>query len=65
VRIRITKAPDPAEFAEFDLRAFRVGDVFEVPPHLATLLIIAGNAEPVPSVNERAVAADSPLKKRR
>jgi hypothetical protein len=45
VRIRITKTPDPAEFAEFDLRSYRVGEVFEVPPRLATLLIIAGNAE--------------------
>lgn len=57
VRIRITKTPDRDEFAEFDLRVFRVGEVFDVPPRLATLLIIAGNAEP--AAPERAEAADS------
>jgi hypothetical protein len=58
VRIRITKPPDRDEFAEFELKAFRVGEVFDVPPRLATLLILAGNAEPVPSI-ERAEAADA------
>jgi hypothetical protein len=63
VRIRITKTPDRDEFAEFDLRAFRIGEVFDVPPRLATLLIIAGNAEP--AAPERAEAADlhKPLKR--
>jgi hypothetical protein len=58
LRIRITKPPDPSEFAEFNVRAFRAGETFDVPPHLGTLLIIAGNAEPVPAPAERAEAAD-------
>ena len=31
-------------FAEYDVQRFRVGDVYEVPVRLATLLIIAGYA---------------------
>ena len=60
MRIRITKTPDPAEFAEFDLRKFRPGEVLDVTPRLATLLIVAGNAEPVVNLSERADAADDP-----
>lgn len=65
VRIRITRLPDPEEFAEFDVRMFRTGEVFEVPPHLATLLILAGNAEPVLSPSERAEAADTPSQRKK
>lgn len=59
MRIRIKKQPSPSEFAEFDVRSFRVGDTFDVPPRLATLLIIAGNAEPVIGTGARAEAADA------
>ena len=66
MRIRITKAPDPVEFAEFDIRKFRPGEVFDMAPHLATLLIVAGNAEPVLNLSDRAEAADrGRLKKNR
>jgi len=44
LRIRITAAPDPDVFAEYDVERFRVGDVYEVPVRLGTLLIIAGYA---------------------
>jgi hypothetical protein len=60
VRIRITKTPDASEFAEFDVRAFRAGETFDVAPHLGTLLILAGNAEPVPSAGDRGTAPDRP-----
>jgi hypothetical protein len=60
VRIRITKPPDPEEFAEFDVHLFRAGEVFDLSPQFATLLILAGNAEPVTSSAERSEAADSP-----
>ena len=44
LRIRITAAPDLDLFAEYDVQRFRVGDVYEVPVRLASLLIIAGYA---------------------
>jgi hypothetical protein len=44
LRIRITAAPDLDAFAEYDVQRFRVGDVYEVPVRLGTLLIIAGYA---------------------
>jgi hypothetical protein len=44
LRIRITAPPDLDAFAEYDVQRFRVGDVYEVPVRLATLLIIAGYA---------------------
>jgi hypothetical protein len=58
VRIRITKTPDPAEFAEFDVRKFLPGEILDVAPHLATLMIVAGNAEPLMGPWERAEAVD-------
>lgn len=45
MRIRITATPDSDMFAEYDVHRFRVGDVYEVPIRLATLLIISGYAE--------------------
>jgi hypothetical protein len=44
LRIRIIAAPDMDAFAEYDVQRFRVGDVYEVPIRLATLLIISGYA---------------------
>ena len=59
LRIRITAAPDPDMFAEYDVQRFRVGDVYEVPVRLATLLIIAGFAVSVAGVvHPAAEAAD-------
>jgi hypothetical protein len=62
VRIRIKKKPDSHEIAEFDARAFVVGETLEVPARLATLLIVGGYAEPV---MERWEAADWDQTKRR
>ena len=45
LRIRITATPDPELFAEYDVERLRLGDVYEVPVRLATLLIISGYAE--------------------
>ena len=58
VRIRITRTPDPAEFAEFDVRKCLPGEVLDIAPHLATLLIVAGNAEPLMGPWDRPEAAD-------
>jgi hypothetical protein len=58
LRIRITAAPDLDVFAEYDVQRFRVGDVYEVPVRLATLLIIAGYAVSTAGVVPAAEAAD-------
>ena len=44
LRIRIVAPPDLDAFAEYDVQRFRVGDVYEVPVRLGTLLIISGYA---------------------
>ena len=62
MRIRITKTPDSLEIAEFDRRAFVVGETIEVQARLATLLIVGGYAEPV---MERWEAADEDQAPRR
>jgi len=58
MRIRILLPPDPDLFAEYDVQRFRVGDIYEVPVRLATLLIIAGYAKSVGSTIPAAEAAD-------
>ena len=58
MRIRITNAPDPVEFAEFDVRKFLPGEDLDLAPHLATLLIVSGYAEPLINLSDRAEAAD-------
>ena len=58
LRIRLKALPEAGEFDEFDLSHFRPGDVYVVPSHFATLLILAGYAELVDSHPPRAEAAD-------
>jgi len=57
LRVRIKSLPPPGEFDEFDLRRFRVGDVYDVTSQLGMLLVVAGYADSAP-VLERAEAAD-------
>lgn len=57
LRIRIITAPREDMFDEYDVRRFRVGQIYEVPVRLASLLILAGYAAAAGSV--RAEAADS------
>ena len=45
LRIRLIAVPDPSLFDEYDLRRFRVGETYEVPIRLASLLILSGYAE--------------------
>jgi len=45
LRVRILSLPAAGEFDEFDLRRYRVGDVYEIPVRLASLLILGGYAE--------------------
>jgi hypothetical protein len=58
MRIRLTAWPADGEFDEFDLRQFRVGEIYDVPTRLASLLIIAGYAELVSSGHQISKAAD-------
>ena len=58
LRIRITAAPRQDLFDEFDVRRFRVGQTYEVPVRLASLLIISGFAESAGGVTAPAKAAD-------
>jgi hypothetical protein len=58
MRIRIKGLPARGEMEEYDLRRFRVGDVYEVASHLASLLILSGYAEPVSGRFQSAEAAD-------
>lgn len=57
LRVRIARLPTPGELDEFDLRRFRVGDVYEVSSQLGVLLLVAGYAENVPRF-DRSEAAD-------
>jgi hypothetical protein len=58
LRIRLRALPPPGSFDEFNLSHFRVGQLYTVPSHLASLLILAGYAELVESDPPRAEAAD-------
>jgi len=59
MRIRITALPKADEFEEFDLRRYQVGEVYDVPPQMASLLILSGYADMVaPRSSARWEAAD-------
>jgi hypothetical protein len=58
LQIRFNSFPKPGELDEFDLRRFRIGEIYDVPTRLASVLIIAGYAEMVISPPTRAEAAD-------
>jgi hypothetical protein len=45
VRIRLTGLPKRGELDEFDLHLFRVGEVYDLPPNLASILLIGRYAE--------------------
>jgi hypothetical protein len=67
VRLRITKTLDPREFEEYNVSHFQVGQVYDVTPRLANLLVIGGYAELEMRVTDRAAdrAADRPPRKQR
>ena len=62
MRIRIKQKPPDGEFSGFTVSHLKVGEVYEVGPKLATLLIVSGYAEPEMRVRDRA-ADDSSIKK--
>jgi hypothetical protein len=58
VRIRLITLPRPGELDEFDFRRFRVGEIYDLPPHFASILLISRYAELAPPLR-RATAADT------
>jgi hypothetical protein len=62
LRIRIRTRPDGDEFREFGVQHFRVGEQYDVSQQLASLLIIAGHADPIVGSVERAEASDAPAR---
>ena len=59
MRLRIKAIPRAGEMDEYDLDRFRVGEIYDVSAHLASLLIIGGYAEPVSGRWQRYTPADS------
>jgi hypothetical protein len=57
VRIRLTALPKRGELDEFDLRRFHVGEVYDLPPQLASILLIGRYAE-LDTPLQRDTAAD-------
>jgi len=58
LRIRIIAVPRQDAFDEFDVHGFRVGQTYEVPVRLASLLVISGYAETAGVFASPAGAAD-------
>jgi hypothetical protein len=58
VRIRLIALPKRGELDEFDFRRYRVGEIYDLPPHLASVLLISRYAELAPPLS-RATAADT------
>ena len=58
MRIRIVATPREDLFDEYDVKRFRVGQVYEVPVRLASLLILAGFTESEGGTAVHAEAAD-------
>jgi hypothetical protein len=63
LRVRIKRLPPPGELDEFDLRRFRVGDVYDVGSQLGTILVVAGYAEPAPAFPSAEAADFGPPKR--
>ena len=58
MRIRIVATPREDLFDEYDVKRFRVGQIYQVPVRLASLLILAGFAESAGGTTLHAEAAD-------
>ena len=58
LRIRVIRLPSPGELDEYKLDYFRIGQIYVVPSHLASILILSGIAELVDDHSARAEAAD-------
>jgi hypothetical protein len=59
MRVRMKRLPAHGDFDEYDLSHFAIGEVYDVTAQLASLLIIAGYADPMPMSPWVDTAADS------
>jgi hypothetical protein len=59
IRLRIKRLPGAGEMDEYDLRRFRVGDIYDVAARLGSILILGGYAEPVSDASQAVSAAYS------
>ena len=60
MRIRLIAFPKAGELDEFDLRRFRVGEVYDLPPQLASILLISRYAELAPPLRRDTAADKAP-----
>jgi hypothetical protein len=51
LRVRLLGLPKPGELDEFDFRLFRVGEIYDLTPNLASILLICGYAELAPPLS--------------
>jgi hypothetical protein len=58
MRIRLIALPKRGELEEFDLHLYRLGEAYDLPSQLASVLLIGGYAELAPPVR-RETAADT------
>ena len=58
MRLRLIALPRRGELDEFDLRRFHVGEVYDFPPQLGSILLIGRYAE-LDTPLERDTAADA------
>ena len=58
MRIRLIALPKRGELEEFDLHLYRLGEAYDLPPQLASVLLIGGYAELAPALR-RDTAADT------
>jgi len=58
MRIRLIALPKRGELEEFDLHLYRVGEIYDLPPNLASVLLIGRYAELAPPLR-RETAADT------
>jgi hypothetical protein len=56
MRVRLIAHPRPGELDEFDLRRYHVGEVYDLPPQLASILLIGRHAELAPPLRRDAAA---------
>ena len=62
MRIRLTAFPRSGELDEFDFRRFRVGEIYDLPPHFASVLLISRYAELAPPLARESAADRSQSK---
>ena len=65
MRVKIVKLPVGADADLFGPSNFRVGEIRDVGPRMAELLLACGSAEPYDGPDQNATAADNPPRHKR